>query len=108
MIYRGSANSRMKDFHDLYSLVSLPNCLNTSYTEKVVINVFNHRQTSIENLPLNFDSEAKERLQHVWHDYHQQLQLKEVLPSKFEEIVFTINHWLSKNTSFCDSTLQIF
>lgn len=43
VIYRGGTNSRMKDFHDLYSLVSLPKCLNVIYTEKVVVNVFKHR-----------------------------------------------------------------
>lgn len=101
VIYRGSANSRMKDLHDLYSLVSLPDCLNATYTEKVVVNVFNHRQTSIEKLPLNFDVEATVRLQPVWHDYYQQLHLKGTLPSKFEEVISTINHWLAANTSLC-------
>lgn len=102
-IYRGSANSRMKDLHDLYSLISLPDCLNPTYIEKVVVSVFNHRQASIEKLPLDFDVEAIARLQPVWHNYYQQLQFKGSLPSKFEKVVSTINHWLATNTSLCGS-----
>ena len=83
VIYRGSANSRMKDFHDLHSLVFLSGCLNTTYTEKVVISVFNHRQASIQKLPLYFDAAAMTKLQPLWHNYHQQLKSSGSLPPLF-------------------------
>src|SRR6185312_12245118 len=56
VVQRGIGNTRMKDFHDLYSLISLERCLDPAYTDKVVTIVFNHRQTSLK-LPLNLDVE---------------------------------------------------
>lgn len=104
VIYRGGANSRMKDFHDLYSLVSLPRFLNVLYTEKVVINVFNHRQTSIQNLPIHFDALELQKLQSLWADYHRDLKSSISLPSAFGEILSKINHWLLTMTTLCNKT----
>lgn len=106
VIYRGSANSRMKDFHDLHSLVSLPDCLNATYTEKVVISVFNHRQASIQKLPLHFDAAAKTKLQPLWHNYHQELKPRGSLPPSIGDVVSDINHWLESNTTLCNSTTK--
>ena len=70
-------NTRMKDFHDLYSLIALEGCLNPSYTDQVVAMVFTHRQTSTENLPLKFDSDFIDILQPLWRDYRKTfLQVK--------------------------------
>lgn len=104
VIYRGGANSRMKDFHDLYSLVSLPKCLNPIYAEKVVINVFKHRQASIQSLPLSFDTLGLQKLQALWDDYRQDLKLNVSLPSAFGEVISNINHWLLTMTTLCNKT----
>jgi predicted nucleotidyltransferase component of viral defense system len=104
VIYRGGGNSRMKDFHDLYSLVSLPMCLNAIYTEKVVIRVFKHRQASIQNLPLHFDTTGMTKLQSLWYDYRQDLKPSVLLPSAFGEVVSKINHWLLSMTTLCKKT----
>ena len=101
VIYRGGANSRMKDFHDLHSLVSLPRCLNTAYAEKVVVNVFNHRGASLQKLPLDFDASAMAKLEPLWDDYYKELKSGVSLPSSFRDIVSQINHWLESTTALC-------
>ncbi|PIS00318.1 MAG: nucleotidyl transferase AbiEii/AbiGii toxin family protein [Chlamydiae bacterium CG10_big_fil_rev_8_21_14_0_10_35_9] len=101
VIYRGGVNSRMKDFHDLYSLVSLSECLNSTYLEKVIINVFNHRGTSIQKLPLNFDTIAITNLQSLWENYCKELKPSISLPSSLGKVVSTINHWLESATALC-------
>lgn len=106
VIHRGVGNTRMKDFHDLYSLTSLERCLDPTYTDKVVLIVFNHRQTSLQNLPIKFDAESIETLQLLWYDYQRGLtsiQKDISLPKSLEEVISAINTWLSCNTQLCDS-----
>jgi predicted nucleotidyltransferase component of viral defense system len=103
VVYRGMGNTRMKDFHDLYSLVSLEKCLDPAYTGKIVKTVFNHRQTSLK-LPLAVDVEAMEALQPLWKDYQQGLastQKATVLPKSLKDLVSAIDIWLMSNTELC-------
>jgi len=107
VIHRGSGNSRMKDFHDLYSLVSLENCLDPSYTDKVVMTVFNHRQTSLKMFPLYFDADALKMLQPLWQNYQRELSSNQsviALPKLLEEVISVINTWLRSNTHLCSYT----
>lgn len=104
VIYRGMGNTRMKDFHDLYSLIVLEGCLNPSYTDQVVAMVFTHRQTSTENLPLKFDSDFIDILQPLWRDYRRDLsssQASITLPESIQEVISSINSWLTQNTNLC-------
>ncbi|MBM3191385.1 MAG: nucleotidyl transferase AbiEii/AbiGii toxin family protein [Chlamydiae bacterium] len=105
VIHRGIGNSRMKDFHDLISLISLEGCLNRDYTEKVVKAVFLHRQTSIKSLPIQLDDEATEVLQSAWKDYHEKTfsSKKEKVPNAIKDIIALINTWLKVNTNLCES-----
>jgi hypothetical protein len=101
VIYRGAGNTRMKDFHDLYSLVSLENCLDPAYTHRVIESVFNHRRTSLQNLPIKFDVESMRTLQHLWNDYQRRLsstQSQIYLPESLEDVISAINTWLMLNT----------
>ena len=103
IVHRGMGNTRMKDFHDLHSLISVEKCLDPIYTNKVVETVFNHRKTSLK-LPLAFDTEAMEMLQHLWHDYQQSLvsnQKTIVLPKHLKDVISVINNWLMTNTQLC-------
>ncbi|QZA58357.1 nucleotidyl transferase AbiEii/AbiGii toxin family protein [Candidatus Rhabdochlamydia porcellionis] len=47
IIYRGSFNSRMKDFHDLYSLVSSSLLRSFHNLERIICMVFEHRKTPL-------------------------------------------------------------
>ena len=106
VIQRGIGNTRMKDFHDLYTLISLQGCLKTNYIDKVVVTVFNHRQTSLQKLPLQFDNEYISVLQPLWEDYLQDLsssQMTTLLPESIKDVISAINVWLIYNTQLCTS-----
>ncbi len=106
IVHRGIGNSRMKDFHDLISLISLEGCLDRDYTEKVVKAVFLHRQTPIEALPIQLNGEAEEVLQFAWQKYYASTFSYEVkinIPKSIKEVMELINTWLRTNTSLCVS-----
>ena len=104
VVHRGIGNSRMKDFHDLISLISLKGCLDSSYTEKVVKAVFLHRQTQITSLPIQLDAEAAEVLQSAWQNYYEKTfsSGKEKIPNSIKDVIALINNWLKANTSLCE------
>lgn len=100
VIFRGEGNTRMKDFHDLYSLISLGN-LNETYTEKAIQLVFNHRKTSLKGLPIFFDANALEQLKKGWSLYHRRLKTTKnslILPMSIEELIESTNQWLNLKT----------
>ncbi len=108
VIYRGSGNTRMKDFHDLYSLVSLEGCLDPAYVDKVVVTVFNHRQASLTELPLKLDPESMEILQPLWQDYQRRVsshQSQISLPESLVDVISVINSWLMHNTYLCEQKI---
>ena len=106
IVYRGIGNFRMKDFHDIFSLITLDDCLDLAYTDKVVKAVFLHRQTSIDALPIQFDDDAMEKLQSAWQNYHEKaisIESKGNIPKTIREIIHSINTWLKVNTTLCIS-----
>jgi len=104
VVHRGIGNSRMKDFHDLISLISLEGYLDRDYTEKVVKAVFLHRQTPVKGLPIQLDGDAVEVLQSAWQNYHEKTFVsgKEKIPNAIKDVIALINTWLKINTSLCD------
>lgn len=96
VVFRGASNTRMKDFHDLYSLIHLGH-LNDSLTEKAIHLVFHHRKTSLKKLPIAFDRVAFEMLKKNWNSYRRKLKTKKsslVVPESIEDVVLAINQWL--------------
>lgn len=103
VVHRGMGNTRMKDFHDLHSLISLEKCLDPDYTHKVVMTVFNHRQTQLK-LPLKHDVEFIEMIQPLWHEYQKDLPKNQITvkpPDLIQDVISFINSWLKKNTQLC-------
>lgn len=103
VVYRGMGNTRMKDLHDLFSLISLEGCLNPLYTNQVVKTVFAHRQTSL-NLPLRSDIEFFNILNPLWRDYLKDIlpnQKSIALPKSIQDVIASINTWLMRNTNLC-------
>ena len=101
VVHRGMGNTRMKDFHDLHSLISLEKCLDPAYTHKVVTTVFNHRQTHLK-LPLKHDVEFIEMLQPLWREYQKDLPNNQVAnkpPELIQDVISFINSWLKNNTT---------
>lgn len=68
VIYRGANNSRMKDFHDLYTLAGTEKALNKDETKKAIYAVFQHRKTPFR-LPIKFDDSTINALQNYWDRY---------------------------------------
>jgi predicted nucleotidyltransferase component of viral defense system len=98
-VFRGAGNTRMKDFHDLYSLACLGN-LDVFLTEKAIQTVFHHRNTSFQKLPIAFDRFALEVLEKNWISYRKKLKTHKnspLLPESIEDVILFINRWLEKN-----------
>ena len=96
VVFRGASNTRMKDFHDLYSLIHLGD-LDDSLTEKAIQLVFHHRKTLLKKLPIAFDQVAFETLEKNWHLYRRKLKIKKsslTVPESIEDVTLAINQWL--------------
>jgi hypothetical protein len=89
-IFRGASNSRMKDFHDLYTIASSGEMLNSQEMAKAIHLVFEHRKTSIQ-LPVQFDFSALEALQRSWEHYRRSTTLVTALPEQIEEVIAIVN-----------------
>lgn len=98
-IHRGSENSRMKDYHDLFSLVSSGKILDEGKVEDAIRSVFSHRKTPIA-LPIRFSDEATDELQKYWDRYRHSTTSPEALPDHIKQLIEQINRWLALNTTF--------
>ena len=94
-VYRGADNSRMKDFHDLYTLASAEKMLNDEETAQAIRLVFEHRKTPLR-LPVQFDASAVEALQKYWRRYHQTAKTEASLPNQIADVIEVINGVLGK------------
>lgn len=96
VIHRGSFNSRMKDFHDLYSMISSKPSLDN--VEGIVRLVFEHRETTL-TLPITYDEHELNRLQNFWNEYLRSLRAENLiaLPENIADVITTVNNWLRSN-----------
>ena len=102
VVFRGESNTRMKDFHDLYSLIRL-DVLDSELTKRAVHLVFHHRKTSIKKLPITFNKSAIEALEKNWSAYRRKITGKKdalTLPESIEDLLSILNHWLKETTFF--------
>ncbi len=99
VIHRGAENSRMKDYHDLLTLVRAEHVLDGVESERAIRAVFWHRKTRLY-LPIRFDVSQLSRLQMYWERYHHSLSLLEQLPDKIAHVIEKINEWLRQATDF--------
>lgn len=99
IIYRGSFNSRMKDFHDLYSMITSANFASFHDVEAIIRLVFEHRETKLA-LPILFTEEELSRMQNFWNEYLRGLRQEHVsaLPRNIADVNFKINDWLRSHT----------
>jgi predicted nucleotidyltransferase component of viral defense system len=100
VVFRREINTRMKDFHDLYTLISLGD-LDELRVVKAIQLVFNHRKTSLLGLPIVFDKDALNLLEKAWGLYHRKLKnIKNslALPVSIGSLIESINQWLQLKT----------
>ncbi len=104
IIYRGSFNSRMKDFHDLYSLISSSEFSSFHNLEGVIRLVFEHRETPL-TLPITYSADEMKQLQTFWNEYLKNLRAEnaENLPITLAKVIAMINDWLLLNTGIIGS-----
>ncbi len=97
VIHRGSFNSRMKDFHDLYSMISSQPSLGN--VEEIIRMVFEHRETELA-LPITYDADELNRLQNFWNEYLRNLRAENLvsLPENIADVIAKTNNWLQLNT----------
>ncbi|MFM8312843.1 MAG: nucleotidyl transferase AbiEii/AbiGii toxin family protein [Deltaproteobacteria bacterium] len=103
-IYRGGANSRMKDFHDIWVICTTAKLLNPKLAESSIRATFKTRKTELK-LPIHFGKEDMAGLQKLWDAHLRNIgenaeKLK--LPLKLQEIIDTVNSWLKDNTSLME------
>jgi len=94
IVYRGELNSRMKDFHDVYSLIQFFTNDPCSKIEETIQSVFAHRGTPL-SVPIIY---VNDNLEVFWKRYINALQHKErnKLPKSIKEVVKVINDWLGQ------------
>lgn len=93
VIFRGVNNSRMKDFHDLYTLSNSEKMLCRKDAIRAIRSVFEHRKTPL-NLPIQFNSAGLKVLQNYWERYHKTAGTASSLPNKITAVIETINTWI--------------
>lgn len=100
IIYRGFLNSRMKDFHDLHSLITCELSDSFSNLKMIIQSVFDHRGTSL-NIPIVYTATELPQLRSFWQGYLRGLKSGEkVIPRDFDNIVIAINKWLNSKVFF--------
>lgn len=99
IIYRGSFNSRMKDFHDLYSMITSPTLSSFYNLEDIIRLVFRHRETKL-TLPIVLTEEELSRMQNFWTEYLRSLRSEHVsvLSRNIADVIAKINDWLHSHT----------
>ena len=102
VVFRRGSNTRMKDFHDLYSLVYLE-ALSAVLSKKAVQLVFQHRKTALEKIPVLFDKETYQNLEENWTSYRKKTKAMKKsikLPENIQEVVGVLNQWMKDNHFF--------
>lgn len=99
IVHRGSFNSRMKDFHDLYIMISSSQLPSFYNLEGIIRSVFEHRET-ILTLPITYEEDEMLRVQNFWSEYLKHLRAENLanLPIDITQVLLKINDWLRSNT----------
>lgn len=95
VVHRGSSNSRMKDFHDLFTIIQTENALNGRDLENAIRAVFSHRGTPLK-IPLHFNRSQLEELQAYWENYLSALENPNQLPRQILILIKKINEAVNR------------
>ncbi len=100
IVHRGSFNSRMKDFHDLYIMISSSQLPSFYNLVEIIRSVFEHRETILA-LPITYEKDEMLRVQNFWSEYLKHLRAENLsnLPIDITQVLVKINDWLRLNTN---------
>ncbi len=96
IIYRAAENSRMKDYHDLLSIIQGTEVLDIQKLKTAIQAVFKHRKTSLQ-VPIHFKTTALQTFQNYWQRYQPTVAIPVSLPSQIEHLIDNINLWLMEH-----------
>ena len=101
VIYRGGTNSRMKDFHDLYTMVTGQEQLHLQNLKDALGMVFTHRQTPM-SFPVQFSEADLQSLENYWAAYYKELNhatLAQSFPSSLKGLIQVLNKFIGASIS---------
>lgn len=95
VVYRAGANSRMKDFHDLYTMTTNQGSLSVPHLIEIIPLVFRHRETPIA-LPVTFTDAQISQLQSYWTGYLKSMREENSrnLPREISIILTKLHEWI--------------
>jgi predicted nucleotidyltransferase component of viral defense system len=100
IISRGAANSRMKDFHDLFLLSQTPTSANSEKLTASIKSTFSTRNTGAQ-LPIHFSNDEYKQLQSLWSSHLRKIgkPLTEslMLPENISDVIKAINEFVKKS-----------
>jgi len=97
IISKGTANSRMKDYHDLFLLTQNPQLINPKTLKASLKSTFNYRGTTFDLI--KFDDQGLTSLQRLWTAHLKNLGniAQELnMPKEIHELITSINDVLYK------------
>ena len=98
---RGSANSRMKDYHDLISIIINERMIDKNRLVSQIKKTFSHRSSDLRLLPLKFSEKELGQLQNYWKSYKEKQKNRgKNLPDSIDAVISVINNWLSAISLF--------
>ncbi|SCA63043.1 hypothetical protein SCG7109_AH_00200 [Chlamydiales bacterium SCGC AG-110-M15] len=95
ILSKGAANSRMKDYHDLFLLTHELDIIDKEKLLTTIEKTFQNRGTAFQSI--KFDNTDLSGLQRLWRAHYKGLgKIAEALklPQEMEEVIATINHFL--------------
>lgn len=92
LVYRGAANSRMKDYHDLWVLCQ-SSLIDKKQLKTDIESTFNHRETKL-SFPISYEDEETQKLQALWAN-HLKINDGHGLPKKVDDVVSLINNMIN-------------
>ena len=100
IISKGSLNSRMKDYHDVFLMSREPGLLEAIKLKNAIMTTFTNRKSKLI-FPIKFDDSELKNLQKLWANHLRNIgRYKNELnmPDKINDLIDEINEWISSNS----------
>lgn len=100
IISKGSLNSRMKDYHDVFLMSREPGLLEPIKLKNAIMTTFTNRKSKLI-FPIKFDDSELKNLQKLWTNHLRNIgRYKNELnmPDNINDLIDEINEWISSNS----------